>query len=132
MKRACVCDEVGHSLLTQELGILTLIQRGVSVLTANGDNLTDSPDPSRKMMRQIAGPARHLSRIRVRRRLVARLEVACECLFGPTFGPMLDRYRASQAVACRAGQPHPAVPRIGVRAAPQGIRHELAVDTNTT
>jgi N-methylhydantoinase B len=23
----------------------------------------------------------------------------CACLFGPTFGPMLDRYRASQAAA---------------------------------
>jgi len=31
-----------------------------------------------------------------------------------------------------AGQPHAAVPRIGARAAPQGIRHELAVDTDTT
>jgi hypothetical protein len=26
MKRASICDEVGHSLLTQELGILALIQ----------------------------------------------------------------------------------------------------------
>src|SRR6476659_8896466 len=41
--------------MTQELGILALIQRGVRVLTANGDDLTDSSDPSRKMMRQIAG-----------------------------------------------------------------------------
>ena len=31
------------------------IKRGVRVLTANGDDLTDSSDPSRKMMRQIAG-----------------------------------------------------------------------------
>jgi len=118
--------------MAQELGIILLISRGVRLLTAFGDDLTASDDPTRKMMRQIAGPARHLSRIRVRRRLVARLEVACECLFGPTFGPMLDRYRASQAAACRAGQPHTAVPRIGARAAPQGIRHELAVDMDTT
>ena len=39
--------------MTQELGILALIQRGVRVLTANGDDLTDSTDPSRKMMRQM-------------------------------------------------------------------------------
>ncbi len=44
-----------RELMTQELGILALIQRGVRVLTANGDDLTDSSDPSRKMMRQIAG-----------------------------------------------------------------------------
>jgi hypothetical protein len=31
-----------------------LDRRGVRVLTANGDDLTDSSDPSRKMMRQIA------------------------------------------------------------------------------
>jgi hypothetical protein len=41
--------------VTQELGIIALIRRGVRVLTANGDDLTDSSDPSRKMMRQIAG-----------------------------------------------------------------------------
>ena len=43
-----------RELVTQELGILALIKRGVRVLTANGDDLTDSSDPSRKMMRQIA------------------------------------------------------------------------------
>src|SRR5262245_12850427 len=44
-----------RELLTQELGLLVLIARGVRVLTANGDDLTDSSDPTRKMMRQIAG-----------------------------------------------------------------------------
>ena len=40
-------------LMAQELGI-TLINRGVRLLTASGDDLTASEDPSRKMMRQIA------------------------------------------------------------------------------
>ena len=44
-----------RELVTQELGIIALIKRGMRVLTANGDDLTDSSDPSRKMMRQIAG-----------------------------------------------------------------------------
>ena len=44
-----------RELMTQELGILALIRRGVRVLTANGDDLTNSDDPSRKMMRQVAG-----------------------------------------------------------------------------
>jgi DNA invertase Pin-like site-specific DNA recombinase len=39
----------------QELGLLLLIKRNVRVLTANGDDLTDTNDPSRVMMRQIAG-----------------------------------------------------------------------------
>ena len=44
-----------RDLVAQELGIIALIKRGVRLLTANGDDLTDSSDPSRKMMRQIAG-----------------------------------------------------------------------------
>jgi DNA invertase Pin-like site-specific DNA recombinase len=36
------------------IGLLLLIKRGVRVLTANGDDLTDTTDPSRVMMRQIA------------------------------------------------------------------------------
>src|SRR4029077_628785 len=42
-----------RELVTQELGILALIKRGVRVLTAGGDDLTDSSDPTRKMMRHI-------------------------------------------------------------------------------
>lgn len=41
-------------LVTQELGLLILIKHGVRVLTAAGDDLTDSSDPARVMMRQIA------------------------------------------------------------------------------
>jgi hypothetical protein len=32
---------LARELVTQELGILALIKRGVRVLTANGDNLTE-------------------------------------------------------------------------------------------
>jgi DNA invertase Pin-like site-specific DNA recombinase len=44
-----------RDLMTQELGIMLLIKRGVRLLTAGGDDLTASDDPTRKMMRQIAG-----------------------------------------------------------------------------
>lgn len=63
-----------RELMTQELGILALIQRGVRVLTANGDDLTDSSDPSRKMMRQIAGAFHEYEKAR----LVAKLKAARE------------------------------------------------------
>jgi DNA invertase Pin-like site-specific DNA recombinase len=63
-----------RELMTQELGILTLIRRSVRVLTANGDDLTDSTDPSRKMMRQIAGAFHEYEKAR----LVAKLRVARE------------------------------------------------------
>jgi DNA invertase Pin-like site-specific DNA recombinase len=63
-----------RELMTQELGILALIQRGVRVLTANGDDLTDSSDPSRKMMRQIAGAFHEYEKAR----LVGKLKAARE------------------------------------------------------
>jgi DNA invertase Pin-like site-specific DNA recombinase len=44
-----------RELMAQELGITLLINRGVRLITASGDDLTASDDPSRKMMRQIAG-----------------------------------------------------------------------------
>jgi DNA invertase Pin-like site-specific DNA recombinase len=63
-----------RELMTQELGILALLGRGVRVLTANGDDLTDSTDPSRKMMRQIAGAFHEYEKAR----LVAKLKAARE------------------------------------------------------
>src|SRR4029079_1936596 len=61
-----------RELRTQELGILALIRRNVRVRTANGDDLTDSSDPSRKMMRQIAGAFHEYEKAR----LVAKLKAA--------------------------------------------------------
>jgi DNA invertase Pin-like site-specific DNA recombinase len=61
-----------RELVTQELGILALIKRNVRVLTAGGDDLTDSSDSSRKMMRQIAGSFAEYEKAR----LVAKLKAA--------------------------------------------------------
>ena len=44
-----------RELMTQELGVLALIKRGVKLVTASGDELTDTTDPLKKMFRQIAG-----------------------------------------------------------------------------
>jgi DNA invertase Pin-like site-specific DNA recombinase len=63
-----------RELVTQELGIIALIKRDVRVLTASGDDLTDSSDPSRKMMRQIAGSFAEYEKAR----LVAKLKAARE------------------------------------------------------
>lgn len=61
-----------RELVTRELGILALINRSARVLTANGDDLTDIGDPSRVMMRRIAGAFHQYERAR----LVAKLKVA--------------------------------------------------------
>ena len=46
---------IARELVVQELGIALLAKRGVRLLTASGDDLTDSDDLGRKMMRQVAG-----------------------------------------------------------------------------
>src|SRR5829696_3297094 len=61
-----------RDLVTQELGILALIGRGVRVLTASGDDLTSTDDPFKVAMRQIAGAFCQLEKSR----LVAKLKVA--------------------------------------------------------
>jgi len=72
-----ICEDASRfarELVTQELGLIALIRRGVRVLTASGDDLTDSSDPSRKMMRQIAGSFAEYEKAR----LVAKLRAARE------------------------------------------------------
>ena len=63
-----------RDLMTQELGILSLIKLGVRVITATGDDLTDTSDPMKKAMRQIAGAFAELEKAR----LVSKLRGARE------------------------------------------------------
>ena len=82
-------SRLARQLVTQELAVLALIARGVRVLTANGDDLTDDSDPSRVMMRQIAGAFHQYEKAR----LVAKLKAA------------RDRKRATGARHWPAGGP---------------------------
>jgi DNA invertase Pin-like site-specific DNA recombinase len=63
-----------RDLVAQELGLLALIKRDVRVLTATGDDMTDTSDPSRIMMRQIAGSFAQYEKAR----LVGKLRAARE------------------------------------------------------
>ena len=63
-----------RDLVAQELGLLMLGRRDVRVLTSAGDDLTDTSDPARIMMRQIAGAFAEYEK----RRLVAKLKAARE------------------------------------------------------
>ena len=73
-----------RELMAQELGITLLISRGVRLLTSSGDDLTASDDPTRKMMRQIAGAfaeyekARLVSKLRHARERVRNERGKCE------------------------------------------------------
>lgn len=44
-----------RSVIAQELGVLAMQTRGVRVLTASGEDLTATDDPTKILMRQIAG-----------------------------------------------------------------------------
>jgi DNA invertase Pin-like site-specific DNA recombinase len=65
-----------RDLLVQELGILSLSKREVRLLTAGGDDLTATNDPTRRMMRQIAGAFAEYEK----NRLVLKLRAARERL----------------------------------------------------
>src|SRR3954454_17950784 len=43
-----------RSVLAQELGVLIMAARGVRVVTASGEGLTNTDDPAKVMMRQVA------------------------------------------------------------------------------
>jgi DNA invertase Pin-like site-specific DNA recombinase len=72
-----------RDLVAQVLGLLLLIKRNVRVLTANGDD-TDTSDPSRVMMRQIAGSfaqyekARLVTKLRGARERIREASGKCE------------------------------------------------------
>jgi DNA invertase Pin-like site-specific DNA recombinase len=59
-------------LIVQEAGIIALIERGVRVLTSAGDDLTETSDPFKIAMRQIAGVFAQLEKAR----LVSKLKAA--------------------------------------------------------
>jgi DNA invertase Pin-like site-specific DNA recombinase len=54
-----------RQLVVQEAGIVALIERGVRVLTVSGDDLTETDDPFKVAMRQIAGVFAQLEKARL-------------------------------------------------------------------
>lgn len=61
-----------RALIAQELGVLALAERGLRVVTASGQDLTDTDDPTKVLMRQIAGAFAQYEKAR----LVAKLKTA--------------------------------------------------------
>lgn len=61
-----------RSVLAQELGVLIMAERGVRVVTASGQDLTNTDDPAKVMMRQVAAAFAQYEKAR----LVAKLRGA--------------------------------------------------------
>ena len=86
-----------RDLVTQELGLLILIKRGVRVLTAAGDDLTDTSNPSRVMMRQIAGAFAQYEKARLVARLKRARDLKRERTGEKVGGPQKPRRTQSRA-----------------------------------
>jgi DNA invertase Pin-like site-specific DNA recombinase len=56
---------LARDLITQETGIVSLVERGVRVVTASGDDLTATDDHFKVAMRQIAGAFAQLEKARL-------------------------------------------------------------------
>ena len=113
-----------RDLVTQELGILALIGRGVRVLTATGDDLTATDDYFKVAMRQIAGAFAQLEKAR----LVGKLRHARERIRkdrGRCEGrrPLAETHAEAVALAKRLRR---ASPKTGERRSLRRIAVELA------
>ena len=102
-------------LLTQEAGISLLVGLGMRVLTAGGDDLTDSDDEFRVAMRQIMGVFSQLEKTR----LVKKLKAARDRkrANGKVEGRQ-SHLEARPEVVAVAKRPHRASPQNGRAAQP--------------
>jgi DNA invertase Pin-like site-specific DNA recombinase len=67
-------SRLARSVLVQELAIVSLKERGVRVLAANGDDLTETDDEMKTAMRQIASVMFQLEKARLVKKLRAARE----------------------------------------------------------
>jgi DNA invertase Pin-like site-specific DNA recombinase len=113
-----------RSVIAQELGVMRLASRGIRVVTASGQDLTDSSDPAKVMFRQIAGAfaqyekAKLVERLRHGRERVRATRGKCE-------GRRSHVEIAPEAVAL-ARRLHRRNPRTGERRSLRAIAGELA------
>jgi DNA invertase Pin-like site-specific DNA recombinase len=115
-----------RDLVTQELGILLLIGRGVRVLTATGDDLTATDDPFKVAMRQIAGSFAQLEKAR----LVAKLKAARDRKRQDTGKKVEGRkshHESRPDAVALAKRLRRASPKTGSRRTLQEISQELAL-----
>ncbi len=63
-----------RTVLAQELGVLVMKARGVRVLTASGEDLTETDDPARVMIRQVGAAFAQFEKARLVQKLRAARE----------------------------------------------------------
>jgi DNA invertase Pin-like site-specific DNA recombinase len=71
-------DRFARKMLTAELGLLLLVSRGVTLMTAAGENLTDTDDEMRVAFRQMAMTFAQLEKTRLVKKLRAARDRASQ------------------------------------------------------
>ncbi len=111
-------------LLTQEAGIALLVGMGVRVLTANGDDLTDSDDEFRVAMRQMLGVFSQLEKTRLVKKLRSGRERAKK--LGKPAGGQRPHTKLRPAVVAEAKRLRAIEDATGKRMSMRRISAELA------
>jgi DNA invertase Pin-like site-specific DNA recombinase len=122
---------LARDLITQETGIVSLIERRVRVLTANGDDLTATDDHFKVAMRQIAGAfaqlekARLVAKLRHARERIRKTKGKCEGRKSRVERNPEDAEVVTQAIAM-AKRLRRANPKTGKRLSLRKVAQELA------
>lgn len=104
-----------RQLVVQEAGILALVDRGVRVVTASGDDLTETDDEFKIAMRQIAGVFAQLEKARLVGKLrAARNRKRADGVKVEGRKSLVER-EGGQALAAEARRLHRASPKAGKR-----------------
>lgn len=141
----------GRTVAVQELGLALMARRGVHVLAANGDELTDTDDEARVMIRHVLGAFAQMEKTRLVKKLrgardrmrdaTGRCEGRKPVLVGPALAalrrlarknPRTGQRRSLRAlVAALATEKH-CNPATGRPYSPETIRAALADVANGT
>ena len=114
-----------RSVMTQELGVLAMQQRGVVVLTAGGDDLTNTDDPAKVMMRQIAGAFAQYEKARLVQKLRAARNRKSEAT-GKRIEGRKGYAETSPELVKAAKRLYRRSPKTGERRSLRGVAAELA------
>nr|WP_056117692.1 recombinase family protein [Methylobacterium sp. Leaf122] len=121
-----------RQLVVQEAGILALVERGVRVLTASGDDLTETDDPYKIAMRQIAGVFAQLEKARLVGKLRAARDRKRAMGLKVEGRKRIAEWEGGIAIVAAAKRLHRRSPKSGARRSLREIANELAREGHTT
>jgi DNA invertase Pin-like site-specific DNA recombinase len=110
-----------RSMLAQELGVALMVKRGVRVVTASGDDLTETDDEMRVAMRQVFGAFSQMEKTRLVKKLRVARDRKSEVAGKRVEGRKADEDLHAAVVALKATEPDLSLRAIAARLADQGF-----------